>query len=314
MRPIPLRRLALVAAMFHLLAPLSADGAAKKPSPEVKVSHAAAKVAPTKSGKAVPAHPATRAKPAVPVKAAASKPQPVPASKPAKAVPPAPRPVVAQAPAPVPAPRPVAAPDPAPLDYPEPLSAVSPEPPPKKALPSRRRAPSPPVPVPSEADYLAEQEAWRAYQSSTARAWKSYQARTITREAYDAEVKRAWDDYQAVATDGSAASTVGRKEDALADLRTWMQLDLCNTNPPTSARQARGISGPASDSGPVFAGLLNRFVLTVAPEAARHIETDMQEYSRQSSGDIAARISRIQAGLGTRDMRRAYQGSWCDRP
>ncbi len=137
---------------------------------------------------------------------------------------------MAQTPVPPPAARPVAL-DPVSHDSPdspEALSAALPEPPPKPAHARRRASSAPPVPVPSEADYLAEQEAWRAYQSSAARAWKSYQARTITREAYDAEVKRAWVDYQAVATGGNAASTLGRKGSVLdLDIKPRIQIQIC---------------------------------------------------------------------------------------
>lgn len=188
-------------------------------------------------------------------------------------------------------------------------------PPPPKPEPRRAaQKPARDLPPASEADYLAEMEAWRAYQTHTARAWKDYQARIITREAYDAEVKRGWMAYEAVSRDSAAtAAASGGKENALGNLRLWMQLEFCDTDQAGAAIHRHfGLSGPTDDS-PAFAGLLNRFVLTASPEAHQRIEREVTEFRRQSTDDIETRVQRIQANLGTRDFRKAYLGSWCGK-
>lgn len=260
-----------------------------------------------------------------PSKAAA--PVPAKAAQPAKTTEPKhhhPAPVAAKTP-----PRPRHAPEPKPT-LPESQSAApvqpapaavpaepAPAPPPRpktRHAPAQASAPAPAAPA-SEADYLAEMEAWRSYQTETARAWKQYQARTITREAYDAEVKRSWTAYAAVSGNGAATGTaLGNKDTALDQLRLWLDLDFCNTDQAAAAiRRHYGISGPTEDSGPVFAGLLNRFVQTASPETQQRIEREIADYRRQSADDIQDRVERIQANLGTRDIRKAYRGSWCGR-
>jgi hypothetical protein len=159
-------------------------------------------------------------------------------------------------------------------------------------------------------------QAWRTYQDDSARAWKSYQARTTTREDYDAEVKRAWLAYQsATGANTGLASSFARKEDALASLRTWMLLEFCHTGQAAaSARTRLGIGSPADADSPAFAGLLNSYVMTVASEASRRIENEAQEYRKQSTAEIEARVQRIQANLNTREIGQAYRSSGCDRP
>ncbi|SMF95345.1 hypothetical protein SAMN02949497_2706 [Methylomagnum ishizawai] len=245
----------------------------------------------------------------------ATAPVPAKAAQPAKTTGPKhphPAPVAAKTP-----PQPPSAPEPK-LAIPEiqasPATAPTEPAPHPKTRHAPASAPAPAAPA-SEADYLAEMEAWRSYQTEMARAWKQYQARTITRAAYDAEVKRSWTAYAAVAGNGAATGTaLGNKDAALDQLRLWLDLDFCNTDQAAAAiRRHYGISGPTEDSGPVFAGLLHRFVQTASPETQQRIEREIADYRRQSADDIQDRVERIQANLGTRDIRKAYRGSWCGR-
>lgn len=199
-------------------------------------------------------------------------------------------------------------------ESPEESFGTSEAPRPKISVASRARlAEAAKIPAPVEVE---EDEAWRTYQADSAEAWKKYQARTLTRAAYDEEIKRAWNIYSAAARGGSGPAS-GRidKSEALANLRTWLQLEFCNSRSSRAgARLAYGISGPAAESGGAFAGLLDRFVRTVASdEEQRRIEHELRDYGNRDVDDIDARIETLQRRLDTRDVQRAYAGSWCSR-
>ncbi len=291
MNPVITRRLGFVLAMFFTLASLPAASAEKHPaSAKQAIKHTA--TSPTKTAKASVA---PKPKPPKPHRVAAAKTPPKPRAAPVNTT-------AATA-------NPTVEPDP------RAANSVEPEAKPKPTEARRAKAKSTDAPVASEADYLAEMEAWKTYQTDTARAWKNYQARTISREAYDAEIKRARLTYDS-SVPGNAGSglVLDGKENALGNLKTWLQLEFCNTSQAqSSVRRHFGISGPTDGNGPVFAGLLNRFVLTVSPEASQRIENEVQEYRRASKDEIEARVYRIQANLNTRDTSKAYLGSWCDK-
>jgi hypothetical protein len=215
------------------------------------------------------------------------------------------------------------APAPAPLPKPEAITAAQALVEPRHELeqPAALAARTPVSPAPAAPESgppaeIDEAAAWKTYQAESAAAWKKYQAKTINRAEYDAQIKAAFGTYETVAgKTRSGPSGFSDKGEALAGLKTWLQLEFCNSRAAWSSAQRRyGISAPTTGSGPAFTGLLDRYVRTVASDAdEKRIESELREYSGRDIAEIDDRIDTIQRRLNTRDPQHAYAGSWCSR-
>jgi len=156
-------------------------------------------------------------------------------------------------------------------------------------------------------------KAWILYESEKALAWKRYLAKTITAKAdYDAAAKQAGDEREVLQTRGEELRA-RTKEDALFNLKTWLQLEFCHSNTAFSLSQLRGgTKGPPSDVGGALAGFLSLIVQTIAPEAERRrIDNELGQYTATNINDIDSRVEQIQKKLGTNDPQKAYVNSWC---
>lgn len=171
------------------------------------------------------------------------------------------------------------------------------------------------VPMTSPPPAMDETTAWKTYQAASASAWKKYQAKAISRAEYDAEIRRAWSDYAVVAHNNYGFPGSGNKAEALSNLKTWLQLEYCNSRTALAeARRPYGISAPTTASGSALAGLLDRYVQTVASDSdARRMESELRDYAARDIGEIELRIDTLQRRLATRDTERAYAVSWCSR-
>jgi hypothetical protein len=210
----------------------------------------------------------------------------------------------------------------APWVKPETMLAEQPEGPvgePEQPAPKTAAAPVPKAAEASKAGApmeVDEASAWKTYQAESAAAWKKYQAKTISRAEYDAEVKRAWTAYETAAHGTREAPTgFSSKADALVALKTWLQLEFCNSRTAwSSAKRQYGIGAPTTGSGPAFTGLLDHFVRTVASDAEeKRIENELREYAGRDIAEIDGRIDSIQRRLNTRNMQNAYADSWCSK-
>jgi len=98
------------------------------------------------------------------------------------------------------------------------------------------------------------------------------------------------------------------KDDALGNLRLWLNIDFCSSNQAFSISQLKD----ADAGGSLTAGLLQTVLMNVLPWSVKSgIDREVAKYQNSSIDAIQARTNAIQKKLGTSDPIVAYRKSYC---
>jgi len=98
------------------------------------------------------------------------------------------------------------------------------------------------------------------------------------------------------------------KDDALGNLKLWLELDFCHSNQAFSLRELQN----ADAGGSLSAGVLQTAIEAAAPwSVLNQINQQVKQYQNKSITDIEARTTSIEQRLRTNDPIAAYRNSYC---